>query len=240
MVDIVSILVDVLKIQCHNLSNPSWCSAPAAEAMFYLVLFPTAFILLLIYIITNFIFKGEGNGPKGLRLLISITIYAFIVMQGHYTLFVSLSNFWWILVITLIAVWALVRHFAGGGGQNGRGQGGAMGKIGGGVSGILKYGADRAKELGGPTGIEKKINDRIEKAEGVLNLLEKFPNATDVGDRMDRFDAYAKDAENLIEMLEKAVGFTGKKTVARTKKHWDRLTRITKRFKDFEKKHYKP
>jgi len=117
MASILDIIIQILKIDC----GVAQCYYPnEIEAMFYLFFFPTIFIILFIYILTNFIFRGGGK-IKGLRMLIAIGAYAFIVFEGLFTLVVSVSHLWWLLTIILIGLIAFIRFLFTGGREKGEG-----------------------------------------------------------------------------------------------------------------------
>jgi hypothetical protein len=116
---LINTVISILNINCGTVT----CAYPTEiETLFYLVFFPTVFLILFIYILTNFIFRNSGSGTKGLRLLISIGVYAFIIFEDFFTLVVSVSRLWWLLTIFLVGLYAFVRHlFRGGEGGGGRG-----------------------------------------------------------------------------------------------------------------------
>jgi hypothetical protein len=93
--DIFQFLIDILKI------SPNLVSEYAAQGVFYqifyLFLFPTIFVIIFVWILTN---KIMGQ-HKGLRILLSVAVYAFIILQGYYTWFVMFSKYWLVGLITL-------------------------------------------------------------------------------------------------------------------------------------------
>ena len=130
MADLLSMIIQFLNINCSFIecyqNNP-------LEAVFYLVFFPTVFIILFIYIISNVLVKGDGvKGPQGLRILVSVAIYMFIVIGGWYSLFVVVSKIWWLVIILLAGFWIFVRHYFGG---SSKGSGGMPSAI---ITGIKK------------------------------------------------------------------------------------------------------
>ncbi|MFQ5648142.1 MAG: hypothetical protein ACE5FW_02800 [Candidatus Aenigmatarchaeota archaeon] len=109
MVDIMQLLIQVLNIDCSIVT----CSYPTIwETLFYLIFFPTVFILLFVYAVSQSL-AGKLGVP--FRLLIAIAIYIFIVLQGFFTFFVSLSPLWLWLIILIGFLWFIIRHITGGG-----------------------------------------------------------------------------------------------------------------------------
>jgi hypothetical protein len=122
MVDILQILQQFLcygNSNCINLFN-QYSSKPM-EGLFYVVFFPILFIVLFIFLIARAI-----SPNKGFRALISVAVFAFIILQGWYYLFATLGQFWLYLLIFLGFIWILVHTFIGepkqGGGGGGRGR----------------------------------------------------------------------------------------------------------------------
>ena len=134
MAGILDILIEILKIDC----SVAQCYYPnEIEAMFYLFFFPTVFIILFIYILTNFIFRG-GGAVRGIRMLIAIGAYAFIVFEGLFTSVVAISHLWWLLTIILVGLFAFIRHLFTGGREGGGGHMPGVGREGAGIIERLK------------------------------------------------------------------------------------------------------
>lgn len=117
MADILDILIEILRIDC---SVVQCYYANPIEGLFYLFFFPTVFIILFIYILTSFIFRGGGK-VMGLKLLIALGAYAFIIFQYLYTFFAAISQLWWLLTILLVGLFAFVRYLFTGGREGGGG-----------------------------------------------------------------------------------------------------------------------
>jgi hypothetical protein len=95
MADIFEMLVDILKIN-QNLVY-EYSSQGALYQLFYLILFPTLFIVIFIWILSNKVMSQH----KGLRLLLAVGVYAFIILQGYYSWFVMFSKYWLFGLIVL-------------------------------------------------------------------------------------------------------------------------------------------
>ena len=126
VVDIFEMLIDILKIN-QSLVN-DYASQGALYQMFYLFIFPTVFIVFFIWILSNSVIKRH----KGMRLLISLAVYAFIILQGYYSWFVMLSKFWLFGLMILGFLYLIIPRLTGGGAKgmtDGGGNTGPLGKL---------------------------------------------------------------------------------------------------------------
>ncbi len=163
--DILQQLIDILGINC-SLVN---CYYPnPIEGLFYLVFFPSVFAILFIYVLSGSIIRGSESFPKGLRLLIGISVFLFIIFQGWYTALVSISKLWFILIIILGGLWWFIKaHF------------GERGKAGGGFPAFK--GLERWRRI---TYLENKIKNEIEGMEQIVNDMK---SGSDIGKLMEEF-----------------------------------------------------
>jgi hypothetical protein len=220
MVDILQAIIAFLNINC---SVVTCYYANPLEGLFYLFFFPTVFLILLVYIISNAALQGEGL-PQGLRLLIGIAVYIFIILQGWFTFAVTLSRLWFILLPILGIIWFVMRHFRG----ERRGGFPAISR------GPLEYFKERAKAGGGRTGLEKMIENRIKTLEGILKEIKNPKPGSDVGILMARYWEVKTEAENAIKELERMVGWPTSKVVA--SKYWQKISDLTEKFEKEERK----
>jgi hypothetical protein len=121
--DIFQMLVDILKINQNLITE--YASQGTLYQMFYLFIFPTVFIVFFIWILSNSMIKGHG----GMRLIIALCVYAFIILQGYYSFFVSMSKFWLFGLLILGFLYLIIPKLSGGG---------AKGMTGGGVVGYIE------------------------------------------------------------------------------------------------------
>lgn len=157
MADILDILIEILKIDC----SVTQCNyANSIEGLFYLFFFPTVFIILFIYILTSFIFRGGGK-VKGIKFLIALGAYAFIIFEGLYTFFAAVSHLWWLLTILLVGLFAFIRYLIRGG------DGGSSGNLGRpGVTGEFRQSL-------GKLIVKRKIEEPLIKSLGLESSEEK-------------------------------------------------------------------
>jgi len=96
------------------------------EGIFYLVFFPILFIIVFVYLLSNKLFAHQ----KGLRVLLAVAIFALIILQQWYFLFMQLGKMWYFGLIILGFFWLLLYGLRGGiGGQaraRGEEEGGGM------------------------------------------------------------------------------------------------------------------
>ncbi|MBN1896814.1 MAG: hypothetical protein JW789_03770 [Candidatus Aenigmarchaeota archaeon] len=134
------------------------------EGLFYAIFFPVVFIIIFIYIIAGTV--GQFN--RGIRLLVAMAVFAFIILQGWYGFFISLSKMWLIIIVLLGFLWMLLHTFVG----RGRGEGTAKGRTGGHdgfkIAGIDVGGAVWNK-LTGTTGVQ------LETLKADIDTLESTP-----------------------------------------------------------------
>ncbi|MFC2143748.1 hypothetical protein ACFLQO_00125 [Candidatus Aenigmatarchaeota archaeon] len=203
MADILDVLIQVLNIDC----GVAQCYyANPMEGLFYLFFFPTIFIILFIYILTNFIFRGSGK-IQGLRILIAVGAYAFIIFERLFTMVVGLSRLWWILTIILVGLYAFIRFLFKGGEEGSKGK---MPGIGGLRGGSI---ADRMKG---------KFHDQFLKKSGLENDDEKIKRKSQ--EEIQRvMDKHSKKGWEGLSDEEKAVYLAAHGLTAKDKNDFDKL-----------------
>jgi len=142
---------------------------PPIGPLFYFLLFPIVFTILFIYILSSTILHG-GNLTKGMRLLIGISVFIFIIISGWYPVMLVLSEFWFIMIIVLFGAWYFIGKHRGGGGGGSGGKGGALYSLP--FGGVVEYGKERIKKLGADTPAERLVKSHIEIMEGVLTQMD--------------------------------------------------------------------
>ena len=86
--DFIDLFAEIFKLD-YSIINEYASQGPIYQ-LFYIVFFPTVFIIFFIYILSRLVIYSH----KGIRIMISVAIYAFIVLQGYYRWFVYFSRFW--------------------------------------------------------------------------------------------------------------------------------------------------
>lgn len=113
MADMMSLLVDILKISSTHVNE--YANQGAINQLFFLFIFPTVFIIVFIYILSYRVMPHH----KGLRLIIAVVVYAFIIISGYYNWFVFLSSYWLLGLVLIGFLYLLLGR--GGGGEGGGG-----------------------------------------------------------------------------------------------------------------------
>ncbi len=221
MADVLQMLLQFLNVNC-GIVNCYY--ANIFEGLFYLILLPSFLLILFIYFLAGAVL-GKLGGPSYLNMVLSIIIYIFIIIEGWYTIFISLGQVWIILVIVVGIIFFGLRHLRGGGAPSV--------PTGGGMPGILKYGVEKAKEAGGRTGVEKEISDRISNMRAIIGQMRNPSPGTDVGVVIGRYWQFKQAAESAIKSLEQLVGWPASKAI--TKKYWDEISKLTNEFEKLEK-----
>ena len=233
---VIDIVIDILKINC----SVAQCSGYANEfeALFFLLFFPTVFIILFVYIVSEAVVGRvtSGNTNRGLKIMIAVALFAYIVMAGYYTLFVSLSGLWWILLATLAGLWIVIHRFVkgSGGGSPMPGMGSRKGKAGRGLGGLLTEQTQRTLS-GDEKDLEKEIRDSFNELEGIFNEIEH-------SDGEGREIAMQNFRDQRTKLRSLLVNFSGygkadlpfgitKNITGKGKKYWDEYTKWSEKFK---------
>ncbi|MBN2101625.1 MAG: hypothetical protein JW716_02010 [Candidatus Aenigmarchaeota archaeon] len=165
--DIIDIVAEFLKIDQATVDSAM--NQGVMQGIFHLFFFPTVFLIMFVMILMN----KRGTGRKDLDMLITVSIYAFILMSGYYKYFVWMSTYWLYLLIFLGAIYVITHHTSK---SNGGGGGKQMPGFGGNATGFGKV-MNLAK--GDPLGIKGEIAQlevdlvRVQRNPGGANELNK-------------------------------------------------------------------
>ena len=140
-----------------------------SEQIVWLVLFPTVFLLMFIYLLTDGIIKHIGSDEKKkFQLLVAVSIYLFIVFQGWYHYVLGIAKYWFIVVILLSGFFIFISKMggvnaaSGGGGGGGGGGGHGHRPLVAPMKAFTDYGSKRVKAK--VTGQEKALVNAIEES----------------------------------------------------------------------------
>jgi hypothetical protein len=126
---------------CNDFINSHSSVLPPIGPLFYFLLFPIVFTILFIYILSSTILQG-GNLTKGMKLLIGISVFIFIIISGWYPVMLVLSEFWFIMIIVLFGAWYFIGKHRGGSDKPKPPRGGMPG-FGGAMGGLMKIKSQR-------------------------------------------------------------------------------------------------
>jgi hypothetical protein len=205
--DVFQFLVDIFKIN-QNLVNEYASQGPLYQ-MFYLFVFPAIFIIIFIWILTNRI-MGEH---KGLRILLSVGVYAFIILQGYYSWFAMLSKFWFFGLLVLGFLYFI--SYRGGGGK-GKGAQGMTSE--GGKGALARLEGRLTMKI---TGQEKQMYRRIEAD---LRKLE----ASKGGDEYGRIYIHVEEELKALEGLVRSTDVSGMGFAVGAGKYQELMNRFMK------------
>lgn len=187
--NIIEELIKFLNIDCAQVN----CYYPnPIEGLFYLIFFPTVFIILFIYILSAKVVSHTGEPHKGLRLLVAISVYIFIIMQGWYTIFVSLSRVWYMILILLLGFWWFFKGHGGG-------RGGSLPNIKGKGSGLL----EAVKDVKTLSGLEKAAAELESLLVGIKDdIIEQSARGLETGELQREFNRVVSDHKRICDDIE--------------------------------------
>ena len=199
----LDVVIQVLNINCSVVQCSGYASE--IEALFYVLFFPTVFIILFVYIVTGAIISKIGGAQGAFRILISVALYAFIIFEGFYSTFASLSRVWWLLLVTLVGLWLFIRQFIHGGGNSG---GSPMSGFKGKRSGSSVQLSQRfLSKLSG--NVKKKkvaIEQSMKELEGIVKSIEKEAKnpspGTDIGNLRKEYNGQKTTVLALIDGIQ--------------------------------------
>ena len=113
---------------CRDFISSHSSVLPPIGPLFYFLLFPAVFTIVFIFILMGSVVGGGLKEHAGLRILVGVTAFIFIIISGWYPIMLVLSEFWYIAAIILAGFWYFIgSHFGkSGGGGGGGGKGGGM------------------------------------------------------------------------------------------------------------------
>ncbi len=183
--NVFDFLVDVFKITPQQVSE--YASQGTIYQLFYLFVFPTIMIVIFVWILTHAIIGKH----KGFRILLSIGVYAFIILQGYYSWFVTFSKYW-LFGLLILGFLYFISY------RGGRGEGGGKGAQGlksDGSGGVLGF-------LSNVTGKELNPKKKMEYEQQIgrdIELLKR--NRATIQTQVDKLKHEPKAAEHLLEQL---------------------------------------
>ena len=219
--EVFDVLINIL---CPTYESASVCrdfvNAPSHQVLapvgplLYFLFFPSVFIILFIYILSNSILKGGGL-TQGLRFLIAVSVYAYIIISGWYYIFLPLSEIWFVIIIILGFLYLIIRHFGG----EGSGKMPAISSL------PSRYEETRILKL--------QLDNKLHDLRGLLNKIEK-PEAKDVGEIITDFLEVKDKAIDLVKELRAQKDPFSQRLAD---KYWNEINKLSKRFEHQKRKY---
>ncbi len=209
MADILTMLQQILcygDSNCINLFN-QYTFKPM-EGLFYVVFFPILFIILFIFILSSSV-----SPNRGFRALLSIGVFAFIILQGWYYFFAMIGELWLYLLIFLGFIWMLVHTFVGRRSDQSGGAKGRSGEGGGMLAGIMGDAGKRLKvqltsELGDN---EKRLEALLKSLEGLIGDMKKAGPQSDIDNVYRAYVELLPQIDSHLESLRQMTSVKGLK-----------------------------
>lgn len=120
MVNILDILVNILcrPENAYNCQRFIQSYPNIFEQLIYFLFFPMVFIILFVYFLSD----AVSENHKGLRILVGVGVFIFIILQGWYHIFLYVSKFWFFSIIILGGLFVFIHKMGVRGGAEERGQ----------------------------------------------------------------------------------------------------------------------
>lgn len=105
------IFVEILKISSSVLNNPQW-AATMQDRLLYLIFIPHVLLVIFIWIFADNVSRIGGGTHVGIRTLVSIATYVFIVFAGWYgSLIVPIFVGLWQLILAVALISFVLSRF---------------------------------------------------------------------------------------------------------------------------------
>jgi hypothetical protein len=104
---------------CQNfISSHSDAPYGVMGQLFYFLVIPTVFLILLIFFLIGTLPKLAPH--PGVRILVSVVIFIYIIISGWYPILLFLGDMWFFATITIGALYFFLKKVEGGGGGMGK------------------------------------------------------------------------------------------------------------------------
>lgn len=194
------------------------------EGIFYLVFFPILFIIVFVYLLSNKLFGTH----KGLRVLLAVAIFALIILQQWYFLFMQLGKMWYFGLIILGFFWLILYGLRGGiGGAQARAGGDGGGGI---TSGLVK------RIMSDVKGETKNLEKELDMALGQVKIVEEAAKRGDNQAWRMAADALAKLHALRREYLDILRGPGGFRVGGRFKEYESKMDAAIKKLQHVQSK----
>ncbi len=190
--EILNLLVKLLNINCSMVNCYQYPSD--LHALFFVIFLPIVTMIFFVFVVIDAFLRNMlgGQSHAGFKLLFSVVIFMFIVLQGYFTFFAALGTVYIGAVLIGAALFFIIRHF-------GSGPGGGGGEAGGRGQGMLpSIGGYVGKRIGGKlSGVERNTEMEVDQ---YLNLIEGNVTAMENAKRNKDFNAVGELYRSIIEL----------------------------------------
>lgn len=195
----------------------------------YFFFFPTIFLIIFIYILSTSVLRGPTGRVMGIRILIALGVYIFIIINGWYSIMLPLAELWFLLLPALGLLYFIFRHFTGGGGGGGGMPGISGGGAGGWVSRIPGLGKLRQMEVDARTA-RREIQSAITNIENSKRIQEGIRNKKSQrpGEDIRALADIEKAARDVLARYELTPLREIEGDLSKLRKKIDELSKITK------------
>ncbi|MBI2675477.1 MAG: hypothetical protein HYX24_03395 [Candidatus Aenigmarchaeota archaeon] len=191
--EILNILIKFLGINCSMVNCYQYPSD--LHALFFVIFLPMVTMIFFVFVVIDTFIKNMlgGQSHAGFKLLFSVVIFMFIVLQGYFTFFAALGTFYIGAVLIGAALFFIFRHFGSGPGRGGEEAGGGRGQ------GMLpSIGGYVGKRIGGKlSGVERNTEMEVNQ---YLNLIDGNVAAMENAKRNKDFNAVGELYRSIIEL----------------------------------------
>lgn len=227
MADILTILQNFLcygNSDCINLFN-QYTYKPM-EGLFYVVFFPILFIVLFIFILSSSV-----SPNRGFRAVLSIGVFAFIILQGWYYFFAMIGELWLYLLVFLGFIWILVHTFVGRGSGK---EGGAQARVGDGKAGMFAgVMGEAGKRL--KVQMSSELKDHTSRLEALLHSLEGLINDMKKSNTQHDIDNVYRAYVDLLPQVDSHLDSLRQMTAIKGFKFGGQFNKLLDRYKKLSK-----
>ncbi|GEM_PF-2998462 len=225
MVDILQMMIEFLRINCQAVN----CYYPNPfEGIFYLILLPMVILIAFVYLIFWAVLKIPHTG---IRILIALVVLVFIILQGWFNIFISLSWLWVILII-IMGIWWSIR-------RKGPGEtvfsGSSGGKMPAAAGGLLQ----RVKGVTMDYGDYKKAADQqLSQMKSISTSIKQVSSrGGDYNQLHSDFESSRKELVSILDTMKSKARVLGGWASIRSdhKKYYEEMNRVTKDLENYLK-----
>ncbi|MBI4181897.1 MAG: hypothetical protein HY520_02940 [Candidatus Aenigmarchaeota archaeon] len=204
MVEVVDLLVEILCQQGTTGECSQFLSSypDLTQQLLWLVFFPSVFLLLLVFFISDGVAK---DGAKKYKVLVAVALYLFIIFQGWYHFALVMSRFWFVGIIIIGGILVLTKKMGAASGEGREGAPREARKL---ASTITSDLSQRGLRI-----IRGDEQNRVNEIKGLLNemrrLLHEMDSGKAPGDALRMLNGTAARAREALDAYRKEASMVG-------------------------------